>query len=193
MKENFKLLALEQEIITLIISCSKSGDSLREVVAYKRFQTGKRLTFWKTGRWQAPVVIILFNVLLFYAVCFLSFISTLCSNILETLTRLIIKLLIFQWRWYFSCPPLPGPVYTTQDKFKTAALFLRPRPNVHTNPSRKRSSSNRRNLETLNSVQKAFGKTELYESDDVTIITWFYPLPEFSSNTNEKWPVIAAV
>ena len=36
MKENFKLLALKQEIITLIISCSKSGGSLREVVAYKK-------------------------------------------------------------------------------------------------------------------------------------------------------------
>ena len=50
MKENFELLALKQEIITLIISCSKSGGSLREGVAYKKFQTGKRLTFWKTGR-----------------------------------------------------------------------------------------------------------------------------------------------
>ena len=59
MKENFELLALKQEIITLIISYSKSRGSLREVVAYKKFQTGKRLTFWKTGRWQAPVVIFL--------------------------------------------------------------------------------------------------------------------------------------
>ena len=61
-------------------------------------------------------------------------------------------------------------LHTTLEKIENAAV----RPTVHTNPSRKRSLFNRRNLKALAFRFRVDGKIlemEFSESDDVMIIT----------------------
>ena len=72
-------------------------------------------------------------------------------------------------------------------------LYFSDRRTVWTNPSRKLnfSSVNWKNLKTPAlrlSVDWNHLKTELFQNDDVTIITWF-PWPRFPQK-NPKWPVI---
>ena len=61
-----------------------------------------------------------------------------------------------------------------EEKFENAVLFFSIRPTVHTNPSRERSSSNRRNLKTSAFLFLVDGKhfeNGVSDNDVITIIS----------------------
>ena len=90
-------------------------------------------------------------------------------------------------------PPYAGEIWKS-------SFISMVRPTVHTNPSRKRNFSKtlfkqvefenagfdaRFKLDEKHFVNEAFRKRWRYDSYGI-------PLPQFSSNTNTKWPVIVA-
>ena len=86
-----------------------------------------------------------------------------------------------------------GPVHTRLGKIWQGRFISTVRPTVHTNPSRKRSFS--KTLFKPEEFENAVGGKHFDSGGcqkrwhhDINVIS----LPEFSSNTNRKWPVIFA-
>ena len=81
--------------------------------------------------------------------------------------------------------------HTTPEEFQSGALFFAVRPNVYTDPSRKRSySKTLLKAEEFENAGFAFSrgrKSKLLSHDNHDI-----PLPEVYSNTNAKWPMLVA-
>jgi len=96
-----------------------------------------------------------------------------------------IKTLFAPLRKHIKCFP-----FSVRRKNLKVQLYFSVKPTVHTNPSRKRNGVFRKHssisVDRKHFENEAFGKRWRHDHNHVT------SLPELSSNTNPKWPVIVA-